>query len=275
MPEYQYRLSVVSGNFKIQHMASDDGTLWGEGNIPLETNAEAMINNYVAWYDLRNVKHTIVNWISPKRVTIVDSGIENAETYMLEIYNISDRCYMHIYNKEEKKRLDTITITITEENTNDFKSDNELQISKDIINLLSQARTVAKGKRKGAKQVAETFYLCIKYEMGCFPNNAIVTTLDGPRKCSELRIGDKVHVGDNRYEAIRMFSHFDTNAKSPFVQVTLSNGKTVTATSGHLIRVENDIKTFGELIVGEKLLYKNKPRSIRRIDSWRETPIQE
>jgi hypothetical protein len=102
---------------------------------------------------------------------------------------------------------------------------------------------------------------------GCFPKNAMAQTPDGPKQCGKLKINDMILVGDNKYENIVLFSHFDKNIVSNFTQLTLSNGKTVTATGSHLITVYNGnqeiMKSFDSIVVGDKLHYKNKLRSVK------------
>ncbi len=101
---------------------------------------------------------------------------------------------------------------------------------------------------------------------GCFPKNAMVQTPEGEKQCGKLKINDMVLVGDNKYEKIVLFSHFDRNVASNFTQLTLSNGKTVTATGSHLITVFNGkqeiLKSFDSLTVGDKVQYNNKLRSV-------------
>lgn len=101
---------------------------------------------------------------------------------------------------------------------------------------------------------------------GCFPKNAMVQTPEGEKQCGKLKINDMVLVGDNKYEKIVLFSHFDRNVASNFTQLTLSNGKSVTATGSHLITVFNGnqeiLKSFDSLAVGDKVQYNNQLRSV-------------
>ena len=106
----------------------------------------------------------------------------------------------------------------------------------------------------------------VQIKDGCFPKNAMVQTPDGEKQCGKLKINDMVLVGDNKYEKIVLFSHFDKHTVSNFTQLTLSNGKSVSATGSHLITVFNGnqetLKSFDTIAVGDKVQYNNKLRSV-------------
>jgi len=104
--------------------------------------------------------------------------------------------------------------------------------------------------------------------MGCFPNDAIVKTPKGKKQCCELELNDMVLVDGGKYERIVWFSQFDTQTESSFVQITLRNGKRVRATGSHLIMVNNkEIKPFDQIVIGDKLIYKQKLRSVLSIET--------
>jgi hypothetical protein len=92
--------------------------------------------------------------------------------------------------------------------------------------------------------------------MGCFPNDAIVQTTRGKKRCSELELKDTVLVDGGKYEKIVWFSQFDTQAESSFIQITFRNGTRLRATNSHLVMVNNkEIKSFDQIIIGDKLNY--------------------
>jgi hypothetical protein len=104
--------------------------------------------------------------------------------------------------------------------------------------------------------------------MGCFPNDSIVKTPKGEKRCCELEINDMVLVDGGKYERIVWFSQFDTQTESSFVQITLRNGKRVRATGSHLIMVNNKmIKSFDQIVEGDKLSYKHKSRSVIHLET--------
>lgn len=104
--------------------------------------------------------------------------------------------------------------------------------------------------------------------MGCFPNDAIVTTPKGKKQCCELVLNDKVLVDGGKYERIIWFSQFDTQSESSFIQITFRDGKRARATKSHLIMVNNkEIKSFDQIIIGDKLIYKHKLRSVISVET--------
>jgi len=104
--------------------------------------------------------------------------------------------------------------------------------------------------------------------MGCFPNDAIVKTPRGKKQCSELELNDMVLVDGGKYERILWFSQFDTQSESSFIQITFRNGTRVRATKSHLIMVNNkEIKSFDQINIGDKLIYKQKLSSVLSVEA--------
>ena len=70
----------------------------------------------------------------------------------------------------------------------------------------------------------------------CFPAAATVLRADGTIvRLDQLVVGELIHVGDGRYEPVFMFSHADAQAVAVHVRITLSDGRQITLTSGHLL----------------------------------------
>ncbi len=70
----------------------------------------------------------------------------------------------------------------------------------------------------------------------CFPASATVLRADGATvRMDALRVGDLVHVGDNHYEPVFMFSHADAQTVAVHVRITLADERQITLTPGHLL----------------------------------------
>lgn len=70
----------------------------------------------------------------------------------------------------------------------------------------------------------------------CFPATATVLLMDGTKKFMyQLQIGDSVHVGNDKFSTIFAFTHRDTFTISQFVEVSLSDGRLLRLTPGHLV----------------------------------------
>lgn len=75
----------------------------------------------------------------------------------------------------------------------------------------------------------------------CFPSDGIVKTKNrGKLRMDELRIGDMVHVGYDRYEEVYLFTHQDPKYISEFVRITTKENKMIELSPGHIIMVGND-----------------------------------
>lgn len=92
----------------------------------------------------------------------------------------------------------------------------------------------------------------------CFPEGVMVTTLDGDKDISEIKVGDVTYTHNGNWKrVVRLFQRY---YEGNLVKITLSNNKFLIATPNHKIRVlsngEEVWKEIGKLAVGDKVLSK-------------------
>lgn len=89
----------------------------------------------------------------------------------------------------------------------------------------------------------------------CFPASATVKTSDGRRlRMDEIKSGDKIQSGHNKYSRVFGFSHLDASRKFEFVWIHLSSGHSLKVTSKHFIYVnKGQAKSAGSVRVGETM----------------------
>eukprot|EP00172_Hildenbrandia_rubra_P003683 Plantae.Rhodophyta-Hildenbrandia_rubra.ctg6171.p1 GENE.Plantae.Rhodophyta-Hildenbrandia_rubra.ctg6171~~Plantae.Rhodophyta-Hildenbrandia_rubra.ctg6171.p1 ORF type:complete len:805 (-),score=130.68 Plantae.Rhodophyta-Hildenbrandia_rubra.ctg6171:2098-4512(-) len=93
----------------------------------------------------------------------------------------------------------------------------------------------------------------------CFPWFATVELENGETTTmSELSVGDRVKVSSEKYSEVYIFSHYDPDAVSQFVQLKVkseeSNEKFVlTASHGHLIKTERGYLSARDVQVGDSV----------------------
>lgn len=88
-------------------------------------------------------------------------------------------------------------------------------------------------------------------EPACFPAHSMVEIEGGLRKrMDELRLNDRVHVGNGVYSAVFAFTHRDPTARSSFVQIHSGNLE-LKLTPGHYIYVNDALMTASNVRVGD------------------------
>lgn len=71
----------------------------------------------------------------------------------------------------------------------------------------------------------------------CFPSHMTVRTAEnGTKRMDELQVGDRIYSGEGSSE-VYLFSHKDHKTVSPFIELTLHNGKSVMASPRHFFPV--------------------------------------
>lgn len=87
----------------------------------------------------------------------------------------------------------------------------------------------------------------------CFPESATVGLEGGGRKrMDEVRVGDRVSVGNGEYSDVFMWTHNQkTDEPYPFVRLETAAGAKLTLTAGHYLRAGGELKPAGEVEVGD------------------------
>jgi hypothetical protein len=96
----------------------------------------------------------------------------------------------------------------------------------------------------------------------CFPFDAIATTPTGKKRCEDLVLGELVLVDHKgTFEPILFFAHRE-EFESLNVELTLANGKTMSATPQHYIFTFNDRKKemvfMKDIVKGDFVKYNGK-----------------
>ncbi len=96
----------------------------------------------------------------------------------------------------------------------------------------------------------------------CFPFDAIATTLTGKKRCEDLVVGEHVLVDHKgTFEPILFFGHRE-NQETLFVELTLENGKTMSASPLHYIFSYNNGKKtmvfMKDIVNGDYVKYMGK-----------------
>lgn len=114
---------------------------------------------------------------------------------------------------------------------------------------------------------------CYAYcEPSCFPSDATVRLEGGATKLMrDLMIGDRVQVvradGSIAYEDVYLMTHKDTNKVSPYLQIVLATGKTLTLSPRHFVPTVQgsdaswDARVLvgaNEIKVGDTIWYQNE-----------------
>lgn len=94
----------------------------------------------------------------------------------------------------------------------------------------------------------------------CFPANATVQLQDGSIKTmATLQVGDSVHVGNDQFSTVFMFSHrlSAEQSKSVFVSLTTDDGTTIQLTANHYLYVNGKLAAAETVKIGDKLSSAN------------------
>lgn len=102
----------------------------------------------------------------------------------------------------------------------------------------------------------------------CFPSDSTVVLYDGRSlPISELRLGDRVHVGGNVYSEVFMFTHSDRNVVTRFMRITTTSGASITLTPGHYLYVNGRSMSARNVRIGDKLeLGNSKTSAVTSVD---------
>lgn len=87
----------------------------------------------------------------------------------------------------------------------------------------------------------------------CFPGEGVVKTVEGRVRMDELKVGDKVLVGEGVYSEVFLFTHADADRVSPFVSLTTAAGRVLHVSAGHLIYADGALVPAGSVRVGSLL----------------------
>lgn len=86
----------------------------------------------------------------------------------------------------------------------------------------------------------------------CFPASASVTLESGEIKnIEDLALGDRVHVGSNRYSDVFAFTHKLSTVCSTFVQISSASGDSISLSPGHYLYVNGQLTPADEVSVGD------------------------
>lgn len=78
-------------------------------------------------------------------------------------------------------------------------------------------------------------------DRSCFPSDAVVRTITGEKKMDQLVIGDHVWTG-KQFSEVFAFTHRDPSVGGRrYVTIVLSNGRSITVTTGHYVYVDGTI----------------------------------
>lgn len=102
----------------------------------------------------------------------------------------------------------------------------------------------------------------------CFPASATVGLEDGShRRMDELKLGDRVYVGDGLFSEVFMFTHKMANVKHSFVRIETEAGSALELTSGHYLYLNGHLATARTARVGDVVLTADGSTStISRVD---------
>jgi hypothetical protein len=108
-------------------------------------------------------------------------------------------------------------------------------------------------------------YFYLPFSSTCFSFNSIATTRKGDKKCKDLVLGEEVLVGYKNkqpiFEPILLFGH-KVDCESLFVELTLANGKKMSATPEHFVYTYNNkqrkLVHIKDIVDGDIVKYKGK-----------------
>lgn len=108
----------------------------------------------------------------------------------------------------------------------------------------------------------------------CFPGDARVELQGGKRvRMADLRIGDVIRVGREEFSAVFMFSHRSKRTRvERYVQLKVGDGREVTMTEGHMVRVKGKGYIRGGSIEAGELVESvqgwEQVKEIERVEGW-------
>lgn len=89
----------------------------------------------------------------------------------------------------------------------------------------------------------------------CFPADAKVKLEDGSTKeMRDVKVGDRVAVGNGKHSDVYMFSHRIEKAKVEFVKLTTAAGNTLRLTGPHYIYANGELTPAWKVKVGDKVV---------------------
>lgn len=92
----------------------------------------------------------------------------------------------------------------------------------------------------------------------CFPANAVVELEDGTQQTmANLKIGDKVLVGENKYSEVYMFSHNDAGAVATFMKIETSANLTLLLTPDHYLYLNGKLVISKLAKVGDVVITRD------------------
>jgi hypothetical protein len=96
----------------------------------------------------------------------------------------------------------------------------------------------------------------------CFPATAEIELATGKKQLHAVTIGDKIHVGNGKFDDVYFFSSQMESTMSKFVSLsTADTDKALLLTSGHYLYVNGELKTAGSVKVGDMLTLGNGNKS--------------
>lgn len=96
-------------------------------------------------------------------------------------------------------------------------------------------------------------------DAGCFPATATITLADNKvKQMGQLALGDKVHVGNNQYDDVYLFTTKMEDTMSKFVVLsTKATEAPLKLTTGHYLYVNGKLATAGSVMKGDMLTLAN------------------
>jgi len=95
----------------------------------------------------------------------------------------------------------------------------------------------------------------IRSIFSCFPSSATVELEDGTkRSMSQVRVGDRVHVGGGKFSDIFAFTHRDPQSPQRFIRLTTEANRSLTLAPGHMLpQIEGTLKPASEVSIDSQV----------------------
>jgi Hint module len=97
-----------------------------------------------------------------------------------------------------------------------------------------------------------------KTDSSCFPGAARIETDDGKYiRMNELKVGDRVRVGSDKFSEVFMFTHKLKHTRNEFVRIEVASGHSMALTAGHYLYVNGNLRAAGSVRVDDVLTLSN------------------
>lgn len=109
----------------------------------------------------------------------------------------------------------------------------------------------------------------------CFPADATVELEDGSiKKMDQVELGDRLLVADGVYSDVFMFSHKDAASVHRFVKMTTVDGRSVSATAGHYLYINDRLAAAASAKAGDMLQSSDGSNiAIEKVESVRKAGL--